>query len=308
MRRRGQRGAALITAVLIVALAAATAGVMLQRQSATLNQAALVMTRAQADLYARAGIDWARAVVELDQKSAGAVDSLDEPWANPMLGLPVEGAVIGGSLGDAQARFNLNNLVNGNVRNEDQVQAFKRLLMGLQLAPELAEAVVDWIDADDVVSAAGGAEDAWYLSLQQPYRAANQPLAQAEELLRVKGFDAKTFARLAPYVTALPGRTLVNINTASPQVLAACLPDLSEEEVRKLVAARTTKPFASMEDLKSRAKFASGDALQRALDVKTAFFLAEVSVSADGVETLTEALLSRTPDLPPAIIWAKSVY
>jgi general secretion pathway protein K len=308
MKRHRQRGAALITAVLIVALAATTAGVMLQRQSATLNQAALVMTRAQADLYSRAGIDWARAVVALDQKSAGTVDHLGEPWASPMLGLPVEGAVIGGSLADAQARFNLNNLVNGNARNEAEVEAFKRLLTGLQLAPDLAEAVVDWIDADDALTGSGGAEDAYYLSLPQPYRTANQPLVQVEELLRVKGFDAKTFARLKPYVTALPGRTLVNANTAAPQVLAAYLAESPDDEVRKLVAARAVKPFASIEDLKSRAKGANGEAIQRAFDVKTAFFLAEVSVSAEGVETLTEALLRRGENQAPAIIWQKSVF
>jgi general secretion pathway protein K len=308
MRPARERGAALITAVLIVALAAATAGVMLQRQSATLNQAALVMTRAQVDLYARAGIDWARSVIALDLRSAGNVDHLGEPWARPMLGLPVEGAVIGGRLEDAQARFNLNNLVSGNARSEADVEAFKRLLTALQLAPDLAEAVADWIDTDDVPTGNGGAEDAWYLALAQPYRAANQPLVQVEELLRVKGVDARAFAKLAPYVSALPGRTLVNANTAPAPVIAALLPELSDEEVRKFVAARAVKPFASLEDLRTRAKGANADTLQKAFDVKTAHFLAEVSVSAEGVETLTEALLARSAGRPPAIIWRKSVF
>ena len=308
MTSRRQRGAALITAVLIVALAATTAGVMLQRQSATLNQAALVMTRAQADLYARAGIDWARAVIAVDQKSAGSVDHLGEGWAKPMLGLPVEGAVVGGRIEDAQARFNLNNLVSGNARNVADVDAFKRMLSSLQLSPDLADAVADWIDTDDVPVGGGGAEDAWYLSQPQPYRAANQPLAQIEELLRIKGFDARAFARLAPYVTALPGRTPVNANTAPEEVLAALLPEMSGEEVRKLIAVRSAKPFANMEDFKSRAKGARPETLQSAFDVKTAYFLAEVSVSAEGVETLTEALLGRSANQPPAIIWRKSVF
>jgi general secretion pathway protein K len=307
MTSRRQRGAALITAVLIVALAATTAGVMLQRQSATLNQAALVMTRAQADLYAKAGIDWARAVIAVDPKSTRSVDHLGQAWARPMLGLPVEGAVIGGRLDDAQARFNVNNLVSGNSRNEADIDAFKRLLASLKLSPDLADAVVDWIDTGDAPTG-GGAEDAWYLSLQQPYRAANQPLAQIEELLRIKGFDSKSVNLLAPYVTALPARTLVNANTASEPVLAALLPEMSGEEVRKLLAAREAKPFANLEDLKSRAKGAKPETLQNAFDVKTAYFLAEVSVSAEGVETLAEALLARAAGRPPAIIWVKSVF
>jgi general secretion pathway protein K len=303
-----QRGAALITAVLIVALAATTAGVMLQRQSATLNQAALVMTRAQADLYAQAGIDWARTVIALDQKAAGGVDSLDEPWAKPMLGLPVEGAVIGGRLEDAQGRFNLNNLVSGNIRSETDVAAFRRLLTALQLSPDLADAVVDWIDADDMPSGNGGAEDAWYLALAEPYRAANQPLMQVEELLRIRGFDARAFAKLAPYVSALPGRTMVNANTAPAPVIAALLEGLSDEDVLRLIDARANKPFASVDDLRTRAKGASADALQRSFDVKSGYFLAEVSVSAEGVETLSEALLARAAGRPPAIIWQKSVF
>jgi general secretion pathway protein K len=158
------------------------------------------------------------------------------------------------------------------------------------------------------MTGSGGAEDAWYLALAQPYRAANQPLVQIEELLRVKGFDARAFAKLAPYVGALPGRTLLNANTAPGPVIAAFLPEMSEEDVRKLVAARASKPFASIEDLKARAKGANADAIQKAFDVKTAFFLAEVSVSAEGVETLTEALLARAANRPPAIIWQKSVF
>lgn len=307
MTYRRQRGAALITAVLIVALAATTASVMLQRQSATLNQAALVMTRAQADLYAKAGIDWARTVIAQDRKSAGAIDHLDEVWARPMLGLPIDNAVIGGRLEDAQARFNLNSLVTGNARSESDIAAFKRLLTSVQLSPDLADAVVDWIDTGDDPTGGSGAEDAYYLSLAQPYRAANQPLAQAEELLRIRGFDANTFARLQPHVTALPARTPVNANTAQATVLSAVL-DLSTDEVGKLLSARASKPFASIEDLKARVKNADPVLLQAALDVKTAYFLAEVAVSADGVETLTEALLVRTANAPPAIIWAKSVF
>jgi general secretion pathway protein K len=56
-----QRGVAAVTALLIVAVAASAASLMLAQQSAMLSQTALVASRAQADLYARAGLDWARA-------------------------------------------------------------------------------------------------------------------------------------------------------------------------------------------------------------------------------------------------------
>src|SRR5205085_10819885 len=115
--------------------------------------------------------------------------------------------------------------------------AFKRLLESLGLSGDLREAVVDWIDADHDLYGGSGAENAYYLSLALPYRAANVPMVQVEELYRIRGFDAKTVAKLRPYVTALPAGTLLNANTASATVLAAVL-DLSPSEAADLVTAR----------------------------------------------------------------------
>ena len=110
---REQRGLAAITAILVVAVAASAASLMLAQQSAMLDQTMLVSSRVQADLYAQAGLDWARGVLAEDARRSGAVDSLDEPWAQPIVGLPVERALVAGSIGDEQSKFNLNNLVDG---------------------------------------------------------------------------------------------------------------------------------------------------------------------------------------------------
>jgi len=92
-----QRGVAAITAILIVAVAASAATIMLAQQSAMVDQATLISSRAQADMYARAGLDWARGVVMQDTRSSNNVDSLDEAWAQPIVGLPVDRALIGGA-------------------------------------------------------------------------------------------------------------------------------------------------------------------------------------------------------------------
>src|SRR5262249_14462141 len=103
------------------------------------------------------------------------------------------------------------------------VGVFQRLLVLLNLDPMLANAVIDWIDADGNVTSPGGAEDVDYLNLKTPYRAANQPMTSVEELRMVKGFDPKTLLLLLPFVTVLPAgaHTAVNVNTASPELLAA---------------------------------------------------------------------------------------
>jgi len=271
MRRARESGVAAITAVLIVAVAASAAALMLAQEAATLDQAMMVASRAQAEQYADAGLDWARGVLAQDAASAGQVDSLAEGWAQPIAGLPVERAVVAGDIADEQGKFNLNNLVVAGHRSDDDVAIFGRLLASLGLAPELADAVVDWIDADSELTSGAGAEDAYYLSLQRPYRAANQPMVQIEELYRVKGFDAAAVAKLKPYVTALPGnvRTAINANTAPAPVLAAALPTIPRTAIDAFVARRTTKPFMSAAEVTAWATAIDRGAKTDALDVKS---------------------------------------
>jgi general secretion pathway protein K len=310
MRRPPQRGVAVVTAILVVAVAASTATWMLSQQSATLNQTALAASRAQADLYAQAGLDWARGILAEDARS-GTTDTLDEPWARPLVGLPVERAVVSGAVADQQSRFNLNNLVKEGRRSDADVQILARLLDALGLDRSLAEAVLDWVDGDGDLAGTGGAEDAYYLGLARPYRAANRPLAQVEELYSVRGFDAKAVARLRPFVAALPARTPVNANTAAPEVLRAILPELTREEAGALAAARRTKPFKDRADLKQRAGKGSAAAFDTDLDVKSDHFLVQVAVAQDDVQVATEALVARAaPGKSPAtaIIWRRPLY
>jgi general secretion pathway protein K len=314
MRRARESGVAAITAVLIVAVAASAVALMLAQESATLDQATLVSSRAQADEYAQAGVDWARGVLAQDARSGRPVDSLDEGWAQPMAALPVERAVVSGDIADEQGKLNLNNLVAGGRRSDDDVAIFRRLLASLGLAPDLADAVVDWIDKDGELTSGAGAEDAYYLSLPHPYRAANQPMAQVEELYRVKGFDAAAVAKLLPYVTALPAstHTPINANTASAEVLAAVLPTLPREAIDAMVARRAKKPFLTTTEVAQWIASVDPHATTTALDVKSGFFSVRVHVAQDDVELGTEALVERTADAgkPPAtwVVWRRPRY
>lgn len=310
MRREPQRGVAVVTAILVVAVAASAAAYMLSQQSATLNQTALVASRAQADAFAQAGLDWARGVLAEDVR-AGTIDTLEEGWARPLAGLPVERAVVSGAITDLQSRFNLNNVVKDGRRSDADVQILARLLESLGLDPQLSLAVLDWVDADADLAGSGGAEDTYYLALPRPHRAANRPMVQVEELYAVRGFDAATVAKLRPFVTALPARTPVNANTASAELLAAVVPELSREEARALAASRRAHPFRDLADLKSRAKQATPSTVDAHLDVKSGHFLVQVAVAQDDVQVASEALVARgaagaTP--ATAIIWRRPLY
>lgn len=305
---RRERGLAAVTALLIVAVAASAAALMLSQQAAMLDQTAMVANRAQADAYAQAGFDWARGVLAQDARGGAEIDHLGEGWAQPMAGLPVERAVVSGAIGDEQGKLNLNNLVVNHKPSEPDVQAFRRLLAHSGLAPELADAVVDWIDRDGDLSGAGGAEDAFYLGLPRPYRAANQPMQQVEELYRVRGFDARAVARLRPYVSALPtpARTRVNVNTAPEPVIAALLPDVAPDRIAALVEMRRKAPLASenaiFEALQPKAGAA---AINTSLDVKSSWFQVGVLVVQDEVHVAGDALVERKPGGATVMIWRR---
>ena len=306
---RRQRGLAAVTAILIVAVAASAATLMLAQQSAMLDQTMLVASRAQADQYSRAGLDWVRGVL-LEDAATSKFDSLDEGWAQPIAALPVERAVVSGVITDEQGKFNLNNLLAGVKPSQLDIDAFKAILSSQGLAPELAEAVVDWIDGDDDLSSTASAENAYYLSLKRPYRAANDAMMQVEELYRVRGFDAAAVRKLRPYVTALPrsaSRVTVNINTASEIVLQALLPTQPHTDIVKWVAGRKGKPMKTRDEIIAWAKNPAPGTLA-ALDVQSSYFLARINVTQDDVELSTEALLQRTDKAPPAIIWRRPRY
>lgn len=304
---RSQRGVAAITAILVVAVAASAAAMMLSQHSAMLDQTLLVASRAQADAYAQAGLDWARGVLAQDAR-ASAVDTLEEGWAKPIAGMPIERAVVAGAIADEQGKFNLNNLVNGTRRSDPDVKLLRHLLASLDLSPDLADAVLDWIDPDGDLSGGAGAEDAYYLSLPRPYRAANAPMVQVEELHRVRGFDARAVARLRPHVTALRERTAINVNTAGELVLAAAL-DTTREKVAPLIAERRAHPFPGKSEFLQRAQ-REGLSSVHELDVKSAFFAVGVRVAQDDVELGLEALVRRdpAPNGAVAVLWRRPRY
>jgi len=306
--RRPERGVAAITALLIVAVAAAAASLMLSQQSAMIDQAMMVASRAQADQYAQAGLDWARGVLVEDLRGGAAVDSLDEGWAKPIAALPVERALVSGGIVDEQGKFNLNNLVAGTSKSGPDMEAFARLLASLGIAPDLSEAVLDWIDADADLAGPSGAEDAYYLSLAKPYRAANRPMVQVDELYRVRGFNAAAVAKLRAHVTALPARTRVNVNTADAAVLAALLPKVSPAKIARFVAERNARPLRTVQEITQWVPEAPATDVMRDLDVRSSFFGVRVQVAQDEVELAHDALVRRGDDATTAIVWRRPRY
>ncbi len=307
-----QRGVAIITALLVVMLAASIAMFLLAQQSQSLTRAARATGRAQVVLYARPTLDWTRSLLVQAAKNSSIVADTQD-WAANIVAQPIEGAVASGFLRDEQGKFNLNNLVVDGKKSQPDFDLFQRLLKQLGLNANLANAVLDWIDPDDDVSSPGGAENGTYFALTPPRRAANKSFVQIEELLRVQGFNADILRRLAPYVTALPLHTTININTASDQLLLALFaPDFDADDVARLIRRREAPlPFASITDIKAYAAHPIPAAVvDQYLDVKSDFFSANLAITGEGGQVRQQALLQRNSALPaqwPSIIWVKDL-
>jgi general secretion pathway protein K len=219
---RGQRGIALITALVLVAIAAVLA-TAIGYASAMSARRASTMFGADQSLLAGEGAE-AMAAYVLKQ-SASATMSLDQPWAQPYGpfelgdGVTLEFAQIE----DQQGKFNINNLATGanGTTDPNWEQLFQQLLVQVGLETKWAGILADWIDADNTPNTPDGAEDSVYLTQTPPYRAANLPVTSISELLALPGFGRDRYDRLRPYITALPPGNSINVCTASGVVLDA---------------------------------------------------------------------------------------
>lgn len=294
-------------ALLVVALATLLASSLIWQQNAWLRGMETRRDLAQARQLASAGIDWARAVLAEDARKS-RYDHLGEPWATRVPAMPADGGEIGGAVTDEQSKFNLNNLVRNGRRDEAELQVFRRLLQLLQLPTQLAGSLADWLDADDQPGASGedGAEDAYYLSLQPAYRAANRELTDIDNLLRVRGYTADVVERLRPYVSVLPGYNPLNVNTAGALVLSAVLHDFPVTEIHQIVAERERIPFLDIGDFRKR--LANPERIMQPsierLDTRSSHFSVALHARYGNADARVQALLQRTA-IWPRIVWQK---
>ena len=298
-----QRGVAIVLAMGVVALAAMAAAAIMVSQSTWARQVELTTEHIQARSVLLAGADWARALLA-DDRRLGDVDHLGEPWALKLPPLPVENGELVGQIEDQQGMFNVNNLITEGKINVAQLAHFRSLLATLGLPGELADALADWIDGDSLPQPGDGAEDAYYLALDPPYLPANQPLIDIAELALVRGFDANVRARLRPYVTALPGFTAINVNTAPAEVLAAVIEGLDLGGAQALVAQRDRAYFRSTGDFTIRLPRGIEPA-PADIGVSSNYFVATLRVTIGGAQARGKALLARSASGWPEIVWRK---
>jgi len=258
--RRGQRGAALLLAMIVLTMVVTVTAGMLWQQTRAVEVEAAERARAQASWILVGALDWARLILSEDERTnrqrGRNFDALDEPWATPLAEARLSTflaadqdnnvdagpeAFISGAIVDAQSRFNLRGLVDGAGKVVPaQLAALQQLCQLAGVAGDTAERIATGLGAGGEAPDSAEAEDDVPL---RPSRLAD---------LVWLDIDAATIARLAPWVDLLPVATPVNVNTAPREVLAAAIDGLDLGTAERLVQVRQRKPFASLTEVKAQ--------------------------------------------------------
>jgi len=265
-----ERGAALLTVLLIVAVMAVLAASALERLKLATHLTGNGAAIEQARSYAMAAETVARyRIGDLIQREATRT-TLEGDWAGKPTNFPIDGGLATARIDDGGNCFNLNSLVD---RQQDgaliarplAIAQFTRLMTILDVpgrdASTISASAADWIDSD-VEALPGGAEDAAYANVGRGARTANTLMADASELRVVAGMTPAIYSRLRPYICALPvtDLTTVNINTLSlgqAPLLAMLLPGLGLARAATAIDARplrgwdSTTPFWNLPSLTS---------------------------------------------------------
>jgi general secretion pathway protein K len=284
--RHDEQGVALLLAILVLALLVALILEFDSDARREYREAAAFRDNFKASVLTRAAVQAARAVLQQDHlrdKQTGQMyDATTDLWAFPIQKYAIGDGLMSAQIEDERSKLNLNDLataIDPNVK-KTKVLRFKRLFGLLQINPDLVDAIIDWVDADDIPEAAG-AESVYYQALRPSYRAANAPLQTMRELRLIKGMTPEIVDRLLQYVTIYPqeGESRININTADVLVLQSLDPRISQSMAGEVIQSRPFKTVQDLDRVGSFAEIAKELRLLSVYDVKTDIFSANMTLT-----------------------------
>ncbi|OPX55031.1 general secretion pathway protein K [Oceanospirillum multiglobuliferum] len=275
-----QRGVALISVLLIFAIAAALAVRMMSQGSLKTQEVSVYLQQQQLHTYSRSVESYALTLLQsdwqqdaqngvTDAQNSTAYDHLSEDWAKAYR-FPLDqmqtGALSNQKTASDQAEdeihlriealdsyFNLNNLIpeQGTGIDLQMYNALQHLLVQKQIPESVADLLTDWIDSDNDPISLLGAEDNQYLLLQPPYRSASQPMHNLSEAFLLNQIDPQSLAELPSVITALPMASLHNLNLVLPEVMAALF-QTSSEQAKRWLLEREQTPISNVSEFLSR--------------------------------------------------------
>ncbi len=307
------RGAALLAAMLTVTLVATLATASLWQQWRAVEVEAADRSRVQSGWILTGAMDWSRLILIEDARAGGA-DHLAEPWAIPLQEARLSSflaadryntvtdsdstmeAFLSGQIIDAQGRLNVLNLMDGNKVSARAMATFTKLFELLGLPQQQLADLAENLRLAAEVSASEAATPASKGS------ASTALMPQRLEQLVWMGLPPRTLAIITPFVTLLPARTLLNVNTASAEALYAAVPTMAMATAQKLIAERDRSHFRTLGDVIKYAPEISNPGNQDALTVTTRFFEVKGRLRIDDTTFQEHSLLQRD-GLDVKILW-----
>ena len=314
-----QRGVAVITALLLTALAITVVASLFWQQQVQVRSMENQRLRLQTQWAMRGMVDFARFWLRQDNPTLTALDGV---WATPIEEARLDDyvdrekvdtekfdATVSGRALDAQARFNITNLVNvtGGV-SRPNVQAFQRLLSNLQLDRSLAQATADAVLlARPKPRATDSGSDGKTPAAPVATGGSSEPVAftQVEDLLAVPGYTPQIIEKLRDFIIVLPKPMAINVNTASAEVLSA-ITDMSLSEASALTLSNPRKKFVDRTNFQNNINGKKPiDGVE--IDVKSNYFLTVIRVRLDRAALDAVALVNRKtdPQRTTSLVWLR---
>ncbi|MDH6155996.1 MULTISPECIES: type II secretion system minor pseudopilin GspK [unclassified Janthinobacterium] len=314
-----QRGVAVITALLLTALAITVVASLFWQQQVQVRSMENQRLRLQTQWAMRGMVDFARFWLRQDNPTLTAADGV---WATPIEEARLDDyvdrekvdtekfdATVSGRALDAQARFNITNLVaaTGGI-NPKQVLAYQRLLSNMKLDSSLAQATADAVlRAQPKPRTADSGSDGKTAAAPPASGGSSEPVAftQVEDLLSVPGYTPQMIEQLRDVVIILPEITGVNVNTAPAEVLAA-VTMMSLSEASALTLSNPRKKFVDLANFKNNID--SKQVIEDVeLDVKSRYFLTVIRVRLDRAALDAVALINRKtdPQRTTSLVWLR---
>jgi general secretion pathway protein K len=178
-------------------------------------------------------------LLERDAAGGTPIDHSGESWARDLPPVPLDRGAVSGRISDLQGRFNLNRLANP----EDAFSraSFERLAQRLGLSPQRVEEIVAFI------TPGGAGNENAFARASPPMVPVGGALLMREQLGLIPTLSERDLARLSPHVTVLPVAATLNVNTATPEVLASLFDSANAAGLAALVQEAKRQPFASPE-------------------------------------------------------------
>jgi len=307
-KRVHERGVALVTTLLAITLLTIAIVEFAYSSQVDYHLAYNALRSLQAASLARSGVNLAIGVLKKDGSSLSSIDSLSDLWARPLPPLPVGEGMVLVRVTDEQGKLNLNALRTSSGKIDYRWRdAAERLFMIRGVDAALLDPVIDWLDADDFPESRG-AEREHYLQLTPLYTPRNGLFMTEGELGRVKGLTSQVRGRLSEVVTVLPtSLTLINVNTAPPEVLSALFPQVDQKLLEQFLTTRGETPVRGANEFGTRLGLPQNLNAFQMITVRSEFFAIAALATVEPVsQALTVRVQRRAGSVTP-ISWQSTL-